>query len=64
MKRKFWFNVIFGWIWFFIAVMHIVLFFIDIPIDAIDVFFPSILCAGFYFDKAHDTIKEDKRDDK
>lgn len=64
MKRRFWLHLILGWLWFVIAAVCIVLFFIDIPVEAIAVFFPSLVCAGFYFDKAHDIIKEDKRNDK
>ena len=64
MKKKHIWDLVLALLWFCIAIINLVLFFIDVPTSGLDVFCPSIVCFGFFIDKVFDGIKEDKRNDK
>ena len=64
MKKSYIGDLVFALLWFCVAIIHLVLFFIDVPTSGLDVFFPSIVCFEFFMDKVFNKIKENKENDK
>ena len=56
-KRHIW-DLVLALLWFCIAIINLVLFFADVPVSGLDVFYPSICCFGFFIDKVFNEIKK------
>ena len=48
-------------VWFFITIAYIILAFKKVQVDALDVFWPSIMCVFLYIDKAYENLNKKEK---